>query len=297
MDYFDFQKYFKDKYQIKEQIWYMDDTSVVDDTNLEDSAKTLFFAQMGKDVDHGYEILNPDEFAEKIYNALCNRYGDHIIKELFINPPVLGGKYPEIAKKARMSTYGVKGFDLYFTNKWSYSITKGTTLCEGFIYDINKEKLEQLLNINVSYAWAYKDDNKVILIESNRVSYLTDLETIANYVHKPVNDIYNLLYAKEIHNKAKAEEMSEALLSIGLTTIKQKYNLENCSVLFKFNNSEDIGRIYINYLGHYSISIKSTNDEIRYLNYLCHAVKNDNSNFDTLDEAINTLRRYVDKNN
>lgn len=291
MDYFEFEKYFKDKYKIKRDIWSMDDNAVVDYTGLEEDSKTLFYAKVGIDIDKNYDILNPEKFAEKIYNKLCDRYKEYVIKALFIEALTLGGKYPEIAKEAFMILEGTHGFDLYFTNKRITSRNKGLQ-CENFrISNISKEILSNLLNIYISNVYVYNDDNKIILIDCRNISYLTDLETLANYSKKSIKELYNILYKSELENNNILTEIVDELSNMGLVITDKKADDSNISVIFRYNDGST-GTFKYRY-NRYVIT-KEIDDETKYLNELCHFVKN-RVEIHTLDEAINILHRYISK--
>ena len=296
MDYFDFKNFFKDKYKINDEIWSMDDIDVVDYTGLEQDARTLFYAKIDKDIDRNYNVLDPDAFADKIYKAICNRYGEEKIKALFINTAPLGGKYPEIAKKALMKAEGMYGFDLYFTNKRTYSYKKGL-LCEDFSpVHIPKEILENLLNLKINSIYKYDENNKILLINCWNMSYLTDLETLAKYLKKPVDKLYKILYEEEIKNNNNLNEAVNMLSNIGLDIISQHASDSELEVKFKFPGNT-IGTLSSSIISGFIIT-KEEDKTITYLNSLAHFVKDYHrlDRFETLDEAIETLEKYLIKN-
>ena len=297
MDYFDFKNFFNDKYKIKDEIWSMDDNAVVDYSGLEQDSRTLFYAKIDIDVDRNYNVLDPDTFANKIYKALCDRYGEQTIKDLFISTRPLGGKYPEIAKKALMMAEGKYGFDLYYTNKRIYSYQKGI-LCEDFHYNgLDKNKLKSLLpDVDIMDLLSYKEDNKILLICGFHVSWLTDLDKIAEYIKKPVAEVYKVLYANEIAYEALSTEIINELSSIsGLSIIEKIVDNRNCIVKFKFANG-NIG-LFIVESNYYKIEMITEQDETKYLNELGHFVKVGwkAAYFNSIDEAIDMLRKYIIK--
>lgn len=296
MDYFDFKNFFNDKYKIKDEIWSMDDNAVVDYSGLEQDAGTLFYAKIDIDIDRNYNVLDPDTFADKIYKAFCDRYGEQTIKDLFISPRPLGGKYPEIAKKTLMVAEGKYGFDLYYTNKRVYSYQKGI-LCEGFNYDLDKDKLKSLLpDVDIMNVFSYKEDNKIMLICGFHINWLTDINKIAEYIKKPVTEVYKILYANEIAYEALSTEIIDELSSIsGLSVTEKIINNRNCIVKFKFANGNT--GLFIAESNYYRIEMITENDETKYLNELGHFVK-DNwkaMRFNLIDEAIDMLRKYIIK--
>lgn len=295
MDYFDFKQFFKDKYKINSDIWNMDDIDVVDYTGLEYDARTLFYAKIDEDIDKNYNILQPDKFAEKIYTAICNRYGEDIIKALFIADKPLGGKYPEIAKLAMMVAEGTHGFDLYFTNKFLYSYQTGSLISADFYHSKGKEELSELLGLIIRDVYKYKSNNKIIVIDCYKLSYLTDLNTLAKYLKKSINELYRLLYEDEINNAAAADELSESISEIGLRVIDKNSSNRYAKVKFTFPNDSGDIVVFIAKRNRYIIKKTSTDASITYLNELSHFIKN-YAEFKSMNDAIEALQKYLSKN-
>ena len=298
MDYFDFKKYFNDMYKITDDIWSMDDIEVVDYTGLDYDAKTLFFAKIDVDIDRNYNVLDPKKFAEKIYKSLCDRYSEKVIKMFFVNNGPLGGKYPDIAAKALMVAEGIKGFDLYVTNKRITSYQTGLVCSKDFKYSIiHKADLADLLNLTIREIYCYKENNKILLIDCYNMSYLTDLDTIANYLKTPVDKLYNTLYKTEVENIKYADDMEEALSNLGLDIIDKKAQDYSAEITFKYPNSNDIG-IFEKYRIKFNVYklIDGNKDDTRTLNDLCHFVKQTYFSFNTVEEAVEMLEKYIIKN-
>lgn len=295
MDYFDFKQFFNDKYKINSDIWSMDDNAVVDYTDFEYDTRTLFYAKIDEDIDKNYNILQPDKFAEKIYTAICNRYGEDIIKALFIATKPLGGKYPEIAKLTMMKAEGTHGFDLYFTNKRLYSYKTGSLICADFHRSSGKKELSELLGLTIREVYKYNPTNRIIFIDCYNLSYLTDLDTLAKYLKKSITELYSLLYKNEINNATAADELSESISEIGLKVIDKNSSDKYAEVKFKFrNDSGDIGVFTFKHK-RYRIEKIATDASITYLNELSHFIKN-YDDFRSIDDAIKALQKYLSKN-
>ena len=311
MDYFEFKKYFKDKYKVKKDIWSMDDVDVVDYSGLEYDSRTLFYAIPGRDIDSYYDILNPKEFSEKIFNAFRKRYGDDQLKSIFncTFPDVLKGKYSDVAKLALMTNNGTHGFDLYYTTNTAFNYS-------NYLYniynlnnhfkcsiDISEEALADLLGIIVSDVFTYIEDDNIIVIDSNRtVSYLTDVKTIANYVKKPIKEVRKILYAPKIEREKNmrkhqkfADKTSEILADMGLH-ITRVYGYDGGYVINFIFADGDEGEFRKGRVANDQYTVNKTIDgHDKYLNDLCHFVK-DGFHFDKKEEALEMLEKYIIKN-
>ena len=310
MDYFEFKKYFKERYKVEKDIWDLDDTDVVDYSGLEYNSRTLFYAHLGRDIDSYYDILNPKEFSEKIFNAFRKRYGDDQLKSIFncTSPDVLKGKYSDVTKLALMTNNGTHGFDLYYTTETalnyrlnSYSIFDINDVFKR-IADISKEALANLLGIKVSAIYTYVEDDNIIFINSDYViSYLTDIKTITNYVKKPIKEVRKILYAPKIErekdtrkNQKFADKTSEILADMGLHITKVFGHDRGYVIDFIFADSDEGSFRKESGNNGYTID-KTVDGNFKYLNDLCHFVK-DRFHFDTKEEALEMLEKYIIKN-
>lgn len=310
MEFFEFKKYFREKYKVNKEIWSMDDVDVVDYSGLEYDSRTLFYARPGIDIDSYYDILDPREFSEKIFNAFRKRYGDDKLKSIFncAFPEVLKGKYPDIAKLALMTNNGTHGFDLYYTTETALNYRDNSYTIFGIndvfklTADISKEALANLLGIEVSTVFTYVEDENIIFIDSNRVvSYLTDIKTITNYVKKPIKEVRKILYAPKIErekdtrkNQKFADKTSEILTNMGLHITKINAWDDGYRINFIFADGDEgefrKSRIFTGY-----IINKTIDGHDKYLNDLCHFVKDD-FHFDKKEEALEMLEKYIIKN-
>lgn len=301
MDYRKFQKYFKNKYSAKKDLWDIDDVEVVDYSGLDKDGMTLCYAIPGKDMDLNYNILDPNGFSEKIFNAFRKRYGDDKMQLLFdcTLPTALTGKYPEIAKQALMTNNGTHGFDLYFTNNTVFNFSQGL-YGDGFTrtFDISEEVLAELIDVKINSIYLYETDHNIILIHSNTTSYLTDLETIANYIKKPIKETYNIIFAPKLQHEQDVQrqqelaiEMSNTLSNIGLTIIKTNGFEAGYWVQFRFPNGDEGLLRKLN--NEYQIE-QIVDNRKKWLNDLCHFVF-DWFDFNSEEDALNTLEKYIIK--
>ena len=303
MDYFEFEKYFKKVYNTDKALWSMDDIDVVDYAGLWHDAKTLFHASLN-DVDINHNILNPEDFAKKIYDKFCERYTkeffDMYLKGKAVN---FSGPYAEIAKISKMTLPCNNGWALFFGE---YTKEERGSLSYGFAPDFyiriyTDEEFENFLydKIGLGNIYFYRDNRDVLLLDSYRQKYLTDIDTLSKYLDLSTSELYSELFSHidetEKQVKEKVSIITDALESLRCEVITYKYEPgENYfNVLFKILSKPECGILTLT-VGYYDSSVKIMNEDSKYFNDKLHFVK-DVFYFHDIEECLSYLSKFIYK--